>query len=613
LEDMARVLLAQNQIAVMITDCKKKEAAEADLSSESETDSVVNLGQTVTSFNVINSKMVIHFVLTVVVAIFMFNINCTENVDDYQLSEEYLDNQTEIDLPYLVKSNPFEEQLEAEQKGTFQRLYDSWNGFVNTAEVLHANGIMGTLAWQNMNEVEYDNISPDIDVTDKEKELKKKSDYLSLYIMQFMHKCVYGDISETDDLKQLLLICNSGGSTLSHKIMLHYEETFGAKLTKLDGLSTAFAVFGMIIDTDNDFKNDISKKFDLDNEKEITYNDFSSTIASFVGSNTDDDSLQTLFEIFDIDQDGYLELQDMARVALGNNFNGLDVRLPSLNTQTSNSKSYISELIQPFIQTISIPTNGNKSDLEQEEEKSVPTTPIDHPPRPKLQDDASHDSLSSESHDSMFSEYSRRKGCDDIIYCDSILSKMSWNGIPLTNSIINSGDDFNKFKQAFNIYNKYIDRDNYYPINISSDAWNLIEGLMGRLREYNDKNDIIIAYKKNTDDRNENKDDDKREITPPPQDKSNNNDVPPMTVVSSISTKHNHADIPINSMDDELNSLPKFKEAENIQTIEQFDNILLSIFDCSLPDAFHIVRHVLYNMVQYQNRYKLNKVIEQKL
>ena len=82
----------------------------------------------------------------------------------------------------------------------------------------------------------------------------------------------------------------------------------------IHGLTKALAVFGMIIDTDKDFQRHIFKKFDLDNEKEITYNDFSATIASFVGSNTDDDSLQTLFEIFDIDQDGYLELEDMARV-----------------------------------------------------------------------------------------------------------------------------------------------------------------------------------------------------------------------------------------------------------------------------------------------------------
>jgi len=100
-----------------------------------------------------------------------------------------------------------------------------------------------------------------------------------------------------------------------------WEEYATNEGTTMDihGVTKALAVFGMIIDTDKDFQRHIFRKFDLDNEKEITYNDFSATIASFVGSNTDDDALQTLFEIFDIDQDGYLELEDMARVLLAQN------------------------------------------------------------------------------------------------------------------------------------------------------------------------------------------------------------------------------------------------------------------------------------------------------
>merc|ERR1712130_927067 len=41
--------------------------------------------------------------------------------------------------------------------------------------------------------------------------------------------------------------------------------------------------------------------------------------ATFVGNVTDDNSLQTLFEIFDIDQDGYLEIEDIARILLCQN------------------------------------------------------------------------------------------------------------------------------------------------------------------------------------------------------------------------------------------------------------------------------------------------------
>ena len=43
-------------------------------------------------------------------------------------------------------------------------------------------------------------------------------------------------------------------------------------------------------------------------------------MASFVGFNVSDDNcLQTLFEIFDIDEDGYLRLEDFARIFLTQN------------------------------------------------------------------------------------------------------------------------------------------------------------------------------------------------------------------------------------------------------------------------------------------------------
>jgi len=89
----------------------------------------------------------------------------------------------------------------------------------------------------------------------------------------------------------------------------------------IEGLTRALAVFGMIINTHSEFQKHIFSKFDLDDEGVITYNDFSATMASFVGStgHTDDDSLQTLFEMFDIDEDGYLKLEDVARVLLSQN------------------------------------------------------------------------------------------------------------------------------------------------------------------------------------------------------------------------------------------------------------------------------------------------------
>jgi Ca2+-binding EF-hand superfamily protein len=104
-----------------------------------------------------------------------------------------------------------------------------------------------------------------------------------------------------------------------YDIWQEYATNSVATLMDIQGLTASLKVFGMIIDTDRDFQKHIFRKFDIDNEKEITYNDFSATIASFVGSNTDDDALQTLFEIFDNENKGYLEMEGMARILLAQN------------------------------------------------------------------------------------------------------------------------------------------------------------------------------------------------------------------------------------------------------------------------------------------------------
>ncbi len=88
----------------------------------------------------------------------------------------------------------------------------------------------------------------------------------------------------------------------------------------IDGLSKALAVFGMVIDNDRDLQKFVLKQFDLDNSgaKQIDYNDFSSTMSSII-TTKDDQALLLLFQIFDIDQDGYLELEDIARILLSVN------------------------------------------------------------------------------------------------------------------------------------------------------------------------------------------------------------------------------------------------------------------------------------------------------
>ena len=88
----------------------------------------------------------------------------------------------------------------------------------------------------------------------------------------------------------------------------------------INGLSKALAVFGMIIDTDRDLQKFVLKQFDLDNtgSKEIDYNDFSATMSSIIASK-EEEALLLLFQIFDNDQDGYLELEDIALILLSTN------------------------------------------------------------------------------------------------------------------------------------------------------------------------------------------------------------------------------------------------------------------------------------------------------
>eukprot|EP01083_Nonionella_stella_P279116 949499_1 len=53
------------------------------------------------------------------------------------------------------------------------------------------------------------------------------------------------------------------------------EKQDGILVMDFRGLTLSLKVFGMIIDTDRDFQKHIFKKFDENNEKEITYADFS--------------------------------------------------------------------------------------------------------------------------------------------------------------------------------------------------------------------------------------------------------------------------------------------------------------------------------------------------
>ena len=68
----------------------------------------------------------------------------------------------------------------------------------------------------------------------------------------------------------------------------------------------------MVIDNgDPAFRKRIFKKFDIDDEGHISWEDFSATMATFVGDHTNEQSLQDLFEIYDLDQDGFLTVNKL--------------------------------------------------------------------------------------------------------------------------------------------------------------------------------------------------------------------------------------------------------------------------------------------------------------
>eukprot|EP01084_Bolivina_argentea_P025090 46683_1 len=134
--------------------------------------------------------------------------------------------------------------------------------------------------------------------------------------------------SEIEEQKQQLADMKSKmfNTQVSKKKMLGLYDLFKQHAncndaqTKMDvdGLTTALKEFGMIIDTERTLQKFVWSKFDIDNEGEIDYNDFMATLSSLIGSK-DEDSLLLMFQIFDIDQDGYLNTDDMAMIILAQN------------------------------------------------------------------------------------------------------------------------------------------------------------------------------------------------------------------------------------------------------------------------------------------------------
>ena len=124
-----------------------------------------------------------------------------------------------------------------------------------------------------------------------------------------------------------------------------------------DGLANAMASFGMAIDFNKELQDMIFRQFDLDSVQEIDYMDFSAMISHLITA-PDDETLMLLFQIYDFDQDGYLEQADVARILLTKNHFGevqkigkspeMDKAQPIIYTKRECLKQ-ARKLMEPFV------------------------------------------------------------------------------------------------------------------------------------------------------------------------------------------------------------------------------------------------------------------------
>lgn len=71
-----------------------------------------------------------------------------------------------------------------------------------------------------------------------------------------------------------------------------------------EGLANALACLGMVIDFNKELQKMIFKRFDLDDQQEIDFMDFSAGLSQLITA-PDEETLMLLFQIYDFDEDGY--------------------------------------------------------------------------------------------------------------------------------------------------------------------------------------------------------------------------------------------------------------------------------------------------------------------
>ena len=161
----------------------------------------------------------------------------------------------------------------------------------------------------------------------------------------------------------------------------------------------------------------------------------------------------------------------------------------------------------------------------------------------------------SQGYDSILDEYWTKKNGSDCKYYSNVLSKMPWNSLPLTASITSTKNN-DKLKQAQNIFNKYIDRNSYDSVNCSYDAMVIIQEKMRKLSLWKYIND-------------------------------NNDTLPEISTVNSKSNTDVSVTVPVSN--DNVNNLTfglDLNEMNDIKNKNEWNELLLCIFDSALPDIF---------------------------
>eukprot|EP01083_Nonionella_stella_P051777 137480_1 len=97
-----------------------------------------------------------------------------------------------------------------------------------------------------------------------------------------------------------------------HDVFHSHADKSTKKMDK-EGLTEALKVFGLKVDVNKHVHDTVWSKFSLDGADEIDYDDFSATISILIDTENEE-FMFLLFQIFDYDESGYLEMKELGEM-----------------------------------------------------------------------------------------------------------------------------------------------------------------------------------------------------------------------------------------------------------------------------------------------------------